>query len=169
MKPISSAKLLSSVAVMLLLGVAAGVVWQWLAKPAEWEVRSDGSIVLTEIAARDQFGVIVVFVLAGIVASLIWGFATTVALRDLGWRLTPFVIIATIAAAVIAWQVGMALGPVGPKEAVNPAVGDLLPSKLKIDSVAPFLAWPIFGVIGVFVASWVSKESDEPVGSHHDR
>jgi hypothetical protein len=155
-------------AVMLLLGVASGVVWQWLAKPAQWEVRSDGSIVLTEIAARDQFGVIVVFVVAGAVASLVWAFGSTFALRDLGWRLTPFVIIVTLLAGVIAWQVGVALGPVGPKSAVNPSVGDMLPSKLAIDGVAPLVVWPLFGVIGLLAAMWMTKEADEYVDMQQD-
>lgn len=158
-------KLWLSVAAMLLLGVAAGAVWQWRAKPAEWEVRSDGSIVLTEIAARDQFGVIVVFVIAGAIVSLIWGFATTHALRDLGWRLTPLVVVTTLVAAVIAWRVGVELGPVGPQGAVDPGVGDRLPSKLAIDGISPFVVWPIFGVIGVLISMWMSKESDDQVGA----
>lgn len=151
-------KIWLSVAAMLLLGVAAGVVWQWQAEPAEWLVRPDGSIVLNELAARDQFGVIVVFVVVGAVASLIWGFASAFALRDLGWRLTPFIVATTLVAAVIAWQVGMELGPVGPRDAVDPGVGDRLPSKLEIDSLAAFFVWPIFGVAGLLLSMWLSKD-----------
>ena len=154
-------KIWLSVVAMLLLGVGAGAVWQWQAKPAQWEVRSDGSIVLTEIAAGDQFGVIVVFVIAGAVVSLIWGFTTAYALRDLEWRLTPLVIVTTLVAAVIAWRVGIALGPVGPQAAVDPSVGERLPSKLAIDGVAPFVVWPTFGVLGVFVATLMTKNTDE--------
>lgn len=146
---------------MLLLGVVAGVVWEALAEPAEWEVRPDGNIVLTEIAARDQFGVIVVFVIAGIVASLVWGFVASLVLEDLGWRLTPLVVVATLAAAVIAWQVGIALGPVGPREVVDPSVGDQIPSKLAVDGIAPFFAWPVFGVLGVVLATWLRKDDQE--------
>lgn len=147
---------------MLLLGVAAGAVWQWLAKPAEWLVRPDGSIVLTELAARDQFGVIVVFVIVGAVVSLIWGFASGIALRGLGWRLTPYIVVTTLVAAVIAWQVGIELGPVGPRGAVDPGVGDRLPSKLEIDSIAAFFVWPIFGVAGLLIATWLSNDADDP-------
>lgn len=159
-------KLWVSVVAMLLLGVAAGAVWQWQANPAEWEVRADGSIVLTEIAARDQFGVIVVFVIAGAIVSLIWGFATTFALSELGWRLTPLVILTTLVAAVIAWQVGVVLGPEGPQAAVDPKVGDFLPSKLEIDSIPPFVAWPLFGMLGVVLSTWMSKEVPDHVGAH---
>lgn len=154
-----------AVVAMLLLGVATGVVWQWQATPAEWEVRADGSIVLTEAAARDQFGVIVVFVIAGAIVSLFWGLSTTPALRDLGWRLTPFVIITTLVAAVIAWQVGVALGPEGPQAAVDPGVGDRLPSKLEIDGITPFIVWPLFGMLGVVLSTWMSKEAPDHVGA----
>lgn len=158
-------KIWLSVAVMLLLGVAVGLVWQWQAKPAEWLVREDGSIVLTEMAARDKFGVIVVFVIAGAVASLVWGFLTTFILRDLGWKLTPLAVAATLVAAVIAWRVGIEFGPIGPSAAVDPKVGELLPSKLEIDGVTPFLVWPIFGVLGVVLSTWMSKEAPEHVGA----
>ena len=46
---------------MLLLGVVGGLVWVWLAEPAEWEVTARG-IILTEEAAQGQFRVIVTFV-----------------------------------------------------------------------------------------------------------
>ncbi len=150
---------------MLILGIGAGLVWLWLAKPAEWVVRTDGNIVLTEIAARDQFGVIVVFVIAGAVASLTWGWLTSYTLRDLGWWLTPLVVVTTVVAALIAWRVGVALGPVGPQAAVNPAIGESLPSKLAIDGVAPFVVWPLFGVLGVFLATWMSNETQTHMGS----
>ncbi len=156
-------KIWLSVAAMLLLGVAAGAVWQWLAKPAKWLVRPDGSIVLNELAARDQFGVVVVFVAVGAVASLIWGFVSAFAARDLGWRLTPFIVVATLVASVIAWQVGMELGPVGPQDAVDPGVGDRLPSKLEIDSLAAFVVWPIFGVAGLLLAMSLGKDANDRV------
>ncbi len=135
-------------------------MWQWQAKPAEWEVRPDGSIVLTEIAARDQFGVIVVFVIAGAVASLIWGFATTsraarprLAAHPVGHRHD-----ARRGRDRLAGRHGA-----GPDrsagDAVDPTVGDLLPSKLEIDGIAPFVVWPIFGVLGVLLSTWMSKRS----------
>ncbi len=163
MKSVSLTTLCLSVAAMLLLGVAAGVVWQWRANPAQWEVRADGSIVLTEIAAREQFGVIVLFVIAGAVVSLLWGLTATALLRDLGWRLTPLIVVTTLAAAVIAWRVGVMLGPVGPQDAVDPAIGDRLPSKLAIDGVAAFVVWPIFGVMGLLITMWLSKDDEDLV------
>ncbi|MEO6606016.1 MAG: hypothetical protein ABIN55_10420 [Aeromicrobium sp.] len=153
----------SSAAAMLLLGVAAGFAWERAAHPAEWLVRPDGSIVLTEAASRDQFGVVVVFVTVGAVTSLIFGIGATLAMRELGWRLTPLIVVATLLGAVVAWQVGIELGPVGPQDAVDPGVGDLLPSKLEIDSIAAFFVWPVFGVAGLMLAEWLSKDTAKPV------
>ena len=64
-----------AVTAMLALGVVAGWVWVQFAHPAEWEVRTGGSIVLTEEAAGDRFSVVVVFIAIGAIAS--WG--------GLGW------------------------------------------------------------------------------------
>ena len=82
---------------MLLLGVAAGVVWERLATPAEWEVR-EGGIVLGEAAAKGDFSVIVVFVAVGAVASLMRGAFAAWTLRDLGWIVTPLIIVLTAVA-----------------------------------------------------------------------
>lgn len=155
-------RILVAFAAMLLLGVAVAFIWVWLAHPAEWEVRTGGSIVLTEAAARGQFSVIVVFVISGAIASMVWAWAASTWLRQLGWLLTPLVIVSTLIAAVIAWRLGVAVGPAGPSTAVNPEVGDLLPSKLAIDGVTPFLAWPIFGLLGVLGATWTHREHDSP-------
>jgi hypothetical protein len=160
-------RLIPLFAAMLVVGVAAAFAWAQLAHPAEWEVRTGGSIVLTEAAARDQFSVIAVFMAVGAIGSLVWASLATLMLRSLGWWLTPMVIVATAAGAIIAWRLGIMVGPDGPLAAVNPAVGDKLPSKLAVDSVAPFLVWPISGLLGVLGATWLSRVDqveDGPVG-----
>ena len=144
------------VAAMLLLGVGSGLVWMWLANPAEWEVRSTG-IVLTEAAATGQFSVIVVFVLVGAAVSLVWSWVTSWWLRDIGWLLTPLVVVTTLLAAVIAWRVGVELGPPSPETVRDASVGDMLPSRLKVDGITPFLVWPIFGLLGVLTATWLGR------------
>jgi hypothetical protein len=155
-------RLVLTTAAMLLLGVAAGFVWVWLAHPAEWEVNANG-IVLTEAAAKGQFSVIVVFVLIGVVASFLWAWFAVTELREIGWLITPLVIVATLLAAVIAWRLGVQFGPADPRSVAHPAVGDMLPSKLAIDGVPPFLAWPIFGLLGVLWAgSWDRREAEQP-------
>lgn len=146
---------------MLILGVAAGFVWIWLAHPAEWEVRSGGQIVLTEAASQGQFSVIVVFVVTGAIASLAWAWLASLRHRQLGWKMAPLIVVSTLVASVIAWRIGVAYGPVGPAAAVHPSVGERLPSKLAIDGLPPFLVWPIFGLIGLLTATWSSSDEDD--------
>lgn len=143
---------------MLLLGIAAGLVWTWLAEPAKWEVTSRG-IVLTEAASVGQFSVMALFVLLGAVVSLVWGWVAAWRLADLGWLLCPLVVVATVVAALIAWQIGVILGPADPAAVQGAEVGDLVPSRLRLDSVVPFLVWPILGLMGVVGATWTSRNT----------
>jgi hypothetical protein len=148
-----------SVVLMLLLGVVAGLVWLWVADPADWEARSTG-IVLTEGAARDQFSVVVAFAMIGAVVSLGWAWISAVVLEDIGWLITPVVVVASVLAGVIAWRVGVELGPPSPAGVTGVEVGDTIPSRLAVDGVAPFLVWPIFGLIGVVVGLTGRGERD---------
>lgn len=161
-------RLLLSAAAMLLVGVAAGFVWERLATPAEWEVRATG-LVMDEAAAQGQFAVVVVFVLVGLVASLLLGTVTAWAWREAGWLVTPLVIATTAAASVLAWRLGVHLGPPDPSAAKDAAVGDHVPARLAIDGLAPFLVWPIFGLVGVMVATLVGavREPVEAVPQAH--
>lgn len=159
-RPTTTRRVIVASLVMLLLGIVAGLAWVQLAHPAEWEAR-DGGLVLTEAAARGQFSVIVVFVLIGALVSLLWGWGATWALPDLGWLAIPVVVALTVLAAVIAWRIGVELGPPPPGSVANVSVGDRLPAQLSIDGVAPFLVWPIFGLVGVIGATWAGARSRE--------
>lgn len=146
-------RVVAASAAMLMLGIASGLVWIWLAEPAQWEAR-DGGLVLTEAASQGQFSVIVVFVAVGIVASLVWAAAAGWALSDLGWLLVPVVVVVTTLAAVLAWRVGVELGPPSPGSASGVSTGDRVPARLEIDGLAPFLVWPIAGLVGVIASTW---------------
>lgn len=145
-------RLVLSTVVMLLLGIASGLVWLWLAHPAEWEVRPTG-LVLTEGASRDQFSVVVVFAIIGAVVSVVWASVATLVLEDIGWVVTPVVVVVSVLAAVVAWRVGVELGPPSPVSVTGVTVGDTVPSRLDVDGVAPFLVWPIFAVVGVVLGT----------------
>ncbi|MEV7396122.1 hypothetical protein [Aeromicrobium sp. NPDC092404] len=153
-------RLLLSVAATLLLGVAAGFVWERLASPAEWEARETG-LVMDEAASQGRFGVIVVFVIVGVVTSLLLGAFSAWTLRDLGWIVTPVVILLTVAAAVIAWRVGVHLGPPDPASVKDVAIGDRVPAELAVDGLAPFLLWPILGLVGFIGTMLLVTTRDE--------
>ena len=144
---------------MLVLGVVGGLVWLWLAEPAEWEVTAEG-IVLTEEAARGQFAVVVTFVSVGAVICFLWGWVAGHVLRELGWVLVPVFAAVAGLSAVIAWRVGVELGPADPRDVVDPSLGDRLPASLEVDAVAPFLVWPMFALAGLLVAAWLDRRVD---------
>jgi len=144
---------------MLALGVVGGLLWWWLAEPAEWEVTEQG-ITLTEDAARGQFAVVVTFVAVGAVLSLVWGWAAGRSLRELGWVLVPVLAVVAAAASVVAWQVGLLLGPPDPRDVADPSLGDRLPSQLEVDAVAAFLVWPMFALLGLLVSAWLDRSDD---------
>ncbi len=146
---------------MLALGVLGGLLWLWLADPSEWQVTAQG-IVLTEEAARGQFAVVVTFVGVGAALSFGWGWAAGHALRELGWVLVPVFGAVAGAAAVLAWRMGVALGPPHPRDAPDPSLGDRLPAPLAIDAVAPFLVWPMLALLGLLVSAWLDRSEDEP-------
>jgi hypothetical protein len=134
-------------------GVVGGVAWQWLAHPAQWEGRN-GGLVLTEAAARGQFSVVAVFVLIGVIVSIACGWSIVRLVPELGWLAVPLVVVLTTLAALIAWRLGVVLGPPDPSTVSGVQDGDRVPAALEVDSVAPFLVWPVFGLIGVIVATW---------------
>jgi len=146
--------------VMLVLGGVGGLLWLWLAEPAEWEVTTQG-IILTEDAARGQFAVVVTFVTIGAVLCVLWGWAAGRSLRELGWVLVPVFASAAALASLAAWQVGVRLGPSDPREAVDPAIGDRLSASLEIDAVAPFLVWPMFALIGLLLSAWLDRSEQD--------
>lgn len=145
---------------MLLLGIAAGFVWLLLAQPAEWEVRQEG-IVLTEAASKGQFSVVVLFVIVGAVASLIGGIFAAFTLPDLSWALIPFVVVLAVIGSVLAWRLGVALGPDDPATATGVSVGDRIPAELSVDGLAPFLVWPIAALLGLIATIGLSRPEPE--------
>ena len=145
---------------MLVLGAAGGLLWLWLAEPAEWRV-TDRGIILTEEAARGQFAVVLMFVGLGAGLCFVWGWIAGRALRELGWVLVPVFAGVAGAAAVIAWRVGVAFGPTHPRDVTSPSLGDRLPAPLEIDAVAPFLVWPMFALLGLLVAAWLDHSEDD--------
>ena len=145
---------------MLILGVAAGFVWERIADPAQWEVTRTG-LSMDEAASEGQFGVVVMFVLVGMLACLAWGMFVAFTLRDLSWVVTPFIVVLTSIAAVIAWRLGIVLGPPDPSRVKDLGVGDHVPARLAIDGIVPFLVWPIFGLIGFIATMLLGTRLDE--------
>lgn len=147
------ARTASIVASALVVGVVTGLVWWQLAQPGQWQMRDVG-IALTEEASRGQFQVVVVFTLVGAIASLLWAVGVSLLSRGSGWPLVVVVVAGSVLASLIAWRTGALVGPPPPETVSGLAIGDTVPDELMIDSVAPFLVWPMAALVGVLLASW---------------
>lgn len=159
--------LIRSIAAMLVLGVVAGLLWLWLASPAEFKVTDQGAI-LDEEASKGRFGVIVTFVLIGVVVAFLWGFFAGRVLHERGWTMVPVFALVAVAAALIAWKIGVALGPPDPSTVKGAKLGDSIPEQLTVDAIAPFLVWPIFAIAGQFLAVYLSGNRGHEPSRHRD-
>lgn len=143
----------------VVLGVVAGLVWWQVAEPSLWVVR-DAGISLTEDAARGQFQVVAAFMVVGAIAALVWSTVAFALVRRSGWPLVVAVMAGSVLAAVIAWQVGAAVGPPAPETVAGLTLGDTVPDELIVDALAPFLVWPAAAMVGVLLASWGTGRND---------
>jgi hypothetical protein len=149
----SSVRVWSIVLSTLVAGAVGGVAWWMLADPATWEVRETG-LALTEEASRGQFQVVVVFTLVGAIVALVWSVVLSLVLRGAGWSQVVVILLGSVVASLVAWQVGALLGHPAPETVGGLSLGDRVPDQLMIDSVAPFLAWPVAAMVGVLLATW---------------
>lgn len=151
---------------LALLAVASGFAWLLLAQPARLQASEEG-LVLTEAASRDQFGVVVVFVLVGAVVSFTAAAVTAWLLPRREWFWVPVFAAAAAVASLVAWQVGVRFGPDDPLARQDVPLGDTVSAQLAVDAVAPFLVWPLFALIGLLFAMWLTGDRgdhgvDEP-------
>ena len=138
-------------------GVPAAFVWAWLAEPAQWVV-SDGKLFLTEANAGGQFDVLVIFTIIGFVLALVFGILTERLARPNRWQTVFALALAAVAAAIICWQLGIVLGPPAPGETPGLKSGDLVAAQLKVDALAPFLAWPLGAVLGYTLSFYLGSD-----------
>lgn len=136
----------------LVIGALAAVVWSRVADPSQWEV-ADGGLRLTEEASRGDFRVLLAFGVIGLVAGLLIGLVGDLVLRS-AWPGLLLLTGVSVLAALLAWRLGIALGPPDPRTVGDLSDGDRVPSRLAVDSVVPFLTWPLGVLAGVLVASW---------------
>lgn len=155
------------VALMLLLGAASGIAWLKLAEPAKYLVTDQGTI-LDEQASKGRFGVVVTFLVIGIVVSFVWGALAGLRLREHGWVLVPVFAIAAFAAGVLAWRIGVVFGPPDPATVTGVKLGGVIPERLAVDSFPPFLAWPILALVGLFAALASTGDRGHDPARHSD-
>lgn len=154
--------LVLAVAAALVLGPVCGAAW-WLLAPDVLVQVGEAGASLRSVQAQRLFAVDAVFVLVTAGAGLLTG--TVLAPRSLvrpGALLTGLVV-GGLAGSVLAWQVGMLLGP-GPVEprVAAAGVGDMVPLPLGLEAYGALLAWPIAAVATVLVVVAIMPPDPAP-------
>lgn len=139
-------------ALFLVAGVVGGWLWSEFADPPAFEVVRATAIMGEEEAGR-QFGVDVTFALIGLALAFPLGLLTGWRWHRVGWPQAVACAVAAGIGAVIAWRLGIILGPEDPASLLSGAsVGDLLPEQLDVHARGLLLAWPV-GALAGFVAA----------------
>jgi len=148
----------------VLVGAAGGALWAWLAEPANWQVVG-GRIVMTEFSSLDEFPVLLWFVAIGLVLSFGYALVGQFVLKA-DWARAAWLVVGAVVASLIAWRLGIVLGPDDPRGvAATLTEGDTVPDQLSLNSIVPFIAWPIGALAGILLAS--SFERDSETGSQN--
>ena len=82
--------------------------------------------------------------------------------------MVPVFALVAVAAGLIAWKVGAILGPPDPATVKDAKLGGSIPQQLTIDAVAPFLVWPIFAMVGQFLAVYLTGDRGHDGSRHRD-
>lgn len=147
------------VATAVAVGLAGAVAWATWADPGTWVV-VEGGLTMNEPGSRGQFGTVVTFVLVGLIAGLLLGLIAVVTSPRLGWTMTLIVGLLAVVASLIAWRLGVVIGPPDPTAVRDLSIGDSVPAELVVDTWVAFLAWPIGAMAGVLAGSGFSRIPD---------
>lgn len=152
-------------AVFVLLGCLAAWLWSVWADPAGFVVTRDNAV-MDELQAGRQFGTDVVYSALAVVGGLAAGSLLGWRYARAGWVLVVVTALAAGAAAVIAWRLGIVLGPPEPQSVLGDTrPGDVVPERLDVHARGLLLLWPIAALAGLIAsvsASDTASTRSEP-------
>ena len=147
------------VGLLLLAGVAAGLLWWALAPRATFEVTADGVVPVGHPSAELPFADdgVLTLVLAGL--GLVAGLVAWRLRRRRGVATVLALALGAVLASVAAWQLGELLGA-GPSPAELAAVGTRVITPLRLRSPAALAVAPFLAVLGYVVCTLLSASED---------
>ncbi len=150
------------VALGLGVGAVAGVVWEAVVDLPTYTVNADGGAATSERGLAAVIGGDAWFCLIGAVAGLLLGVLAWRRLRAIGWSVVLVGTLTAVAAALVCWWVGTALGPgdFNPRLAAAQA-GAVVPVALELRAQASFLVWPFLAVAPILLGSSLGRDDEE--------
>jgi hypothetical protein len=150
--------IVETLVVSLIVGVVLGVVWRLVAPEVEVVV-SDGQPQPLPLEVRELFGVDAWFAILGAVTGAV--VALVMFTRHRHRPVAALVGLATagVIGSIVAWQVGVLLGPdaLGPRVA-EASDGDRLALPLDLDATGVLAGWSIAAVVVVLVMTALTTD-----------
>ncbi|HSN43609.1 MAG TPA: hypothetical protein VLR88_06095 [Propionibacteriaceae bacterium] len=143
----------------LVVGALSGVLWNWIVDLPSYEVHDDGSATITERAITEVFSADAHFSLIGVLVGLLVGWLGWKWFSRLGWPVSLVVMVGSLLAAVVCWQVGEAIGPGEFAARVSSAQsGDRVPIAFELTSPSAFFVWMMAALAPVLLWSSLGRE-----------
>lgn len=163
-------QLILAVAVLAVLGVVAGAVWEWVWTAPKGVVVDHAWVADDEASLRGQFSGTGWYVVVASVAGLVGGAVVALFVDRFPLVTLLGVVLGSVLAAWLMYGVGVWLGPGDPQTLAHAAKdGTHLPGQLQVDHKSPWTALPAGALVAlamVFLglsAAHRGAHDDEPV------
>lgn len=160
--------MLAFLLIAMLLGSAAGVVWNLVVDLPSYRVDSAGNATTSERGLSEVFASDAWFSMLGVVLGLALGVLAWHWFRRIGWPVVMLAMGTATVAGLMCWWVGVLMGPHNfSRRIANAAPGDLVPIDFKLHALSALLVWPFCATIPVLLRA--SLGSDEQVVNQRRR
>ncbi|SCK24191.1 hypothetical protein H180DRAFT_01826 [Streptomyces sp. WMMB 322] len=146
---------------LIVLGVGLGLLWFWLA-PRVPLVSVDGGVFLKDPEGEEAIGADGTFVLLAVALGLATGLLAFLRSRGGGIGIVVGVAVGALLGSVVAWRLGVWLGPSGDLTASAKAAGEdkTFDGPLKLQAMGALLVWPFIALVTHLVLIGVFGQRD---------
>jgi hypothetical protein len=145
------------------LGAAGGVAWWQLVDLPVYTLADTGQASTSERGLAGFVAGDAWFCAVGAAVGLLLGIIAWRRFRDIGWSVVLLGTLTAVASALIAWEVGLHLGPQNFDHRLAAAgPGDRVPIDLTLRTRASLLIWPFFAVIPILLGSSLGRDDEDP-------
>lgn len=153
-----------SALVVTVLGVGLGLLWLWLA-PRVPLVTVDGSVFLKDPEGEEAVGADGTFVLLALGFGVVTGALAFLCRREGGVGIVVGLVAGALLGSVVAWRLGVWLGPESDLVAAAKAAGagKTFEGPLKLQAKSALLVWPLLAlIVHLTLMGFLGKEEPEP-------
>ena len=154
---------LAFLALALVAGATAGVVWQAVVSPPGYTVGDDGGAATSERGLAEVIEGDAWYTALGLGVGLALGAVAWWRLRQLGWPVVLLAVAGSFVAALLCWFVGQQLGPgeLEPRLA-RARPGDVVPIELTVRAKVAVAVWPFAATVPILLGASLARDEEEP-------